>query len=81
MLIIFLARKQRCLNINFFYVRTCGFGGREQLKPILHYGRERVHTDFRSTRHQPSDHLASPPVQRGQRNAHYLLFFCFFFFV
>jgi len=52
--------------------RTCGFGGREQLEPILHYGGERVHSDFGGARHQPADHLASPPVQRGQRDAHHL---------
>lgn len=52
--------------------RTRCFGGREQLEPILHDGGQRVHADLGGARYQPSDHFASPPVQRGQCDAHHL---------
>lgn len=51
---------------------TRGFGGRKQLKPILHYGRQGVHTDFGGARHQPPDHFSPSPVQRSERDAHNL---------
>lgn len=49
---------------------TGGFGGREQLVPVVHDGKKGFKADFSGTRDEPADHLSPTPIDRRERHPH-----------